>query len=916
MKMLRVAVPLGFAVVSACVTLPRAGAPALPDYNFRMRDFKLPNGLRIIVEEDHGSPLVGIFNVVGVGSTGDPKGKEGLAHLLEHLTFRAKHDGRITVWNRLDLSGAATNNAFTNFDTTVYYEVGPKEMLPNLLALEGARIAMPVPGVDEAVLNVEREVVRNELRQRGEMAVGPEFAWLQSAVFPPEHPYSRPTVGTHESLSAITLQDVKDFTQKHYRPENMTLLIIGDVDLATIDKVLDKALPKTLYTVPEGFKPTFGSRLPKVAAEPPAPPPAQLKTYQAVVPTPELYLAWSLPRSVDGAGVLQQFVTAAAQGALSEAWQGDSDIVSVQVELVDGVEASMLLASIPLHKGDHVEKTKELVLDQLVKLWSGGDLGSGEESDSQVEGAIKRERAFGQLRNQAVMRMTAGAEDIQNRGTERAVATHFTGDPLVYSRMLKSLGGVSIGQVLAFAGQYLTRDRARAIVIEPLKADAKGAANTGLGDPSGEANAVKANYTASAVKDLGRAKMVEGATEATLQNGLHVVVVPRRGGLPVVTLALGMPGGKAGSDPLAAADLAEEVAQPHGHRYGRPSDYGIFLSDVVGDDVHAVTLQGAIGNLPNMLAILSEHVKTQYVEPGAAVIFRRDNLEYLREMEALPDEQADRAGKKALFGAHPYGHVTSTKELDEVSDSEAEGFVKRSLSPKGATLVISGNVEAAQVLPLATQWLEDWSPRGEALKEPARPKPPEKARQVIVVHRPGATQVEVQLACLGPEPTPKQEAAQSILAELVGSTLFIRVREELGATYGLHGSASTLRGGVGLMEWQGSVEKARFTKALGVVKDVLEKTAAADEQAFGKARWQMARQATMRGGTSRSVARTVLRELMLGRNVSSADYAIDTLAEVTRDDLLEAWSACQKSQVFTFVGDQETIEQAVKSVGW
>jgi predicted Zn-dependent peptidase len=151
---------------------------------------------------------------------------------------------------------------------------------------------------------------------------------------------------------------------------------------------------------------------------------------------------------------------------------------------------------------------------------------------------------------------------------------------------------------------------------------------------------------------------------------------------------------------------------------------------------------------------------------------------------------------------------------------------------------------------------------------------------------------------------------------MIGSTLFIRVREELGATYGFHGSASSLPAGVGVLSAQGSVEKARFGKALGVIKDVLDKTSTFDDQVFGKARWQMARQATLRGSTSSSMTRTVLRELMLGRNVSSADYAIQTFAEVSKDDVLEAWSACQKSSVFTFVGDKDTIDSAVKAVGW
>ena len=90
---------VGCLVLMGCVSLPRPGRPSMPDVQFRMRDFRLADGMRIIVEEDHASPLVGVFTVVGVGSSGDPDGRAGLAHLIEHLAFRARPGGKGTAWN-------------------------------------------------------------------------------------------------------------------------------------------------------------------------------------------------------------------------------------------------------------------------------------------------------------------------------------------------------------------------------------------------------------------------------------------------------------------------------------------------------------------------------------------------------------------------------------------------------------------------------------------------------------------------------------------------------------------------------------------------------------------------------------------------------------------------------------------------
>ena len=108
-------------VLSACAnTLPNRGQVVMRDVNFPLRDFRLPSGLRVVVEEDRRSPVVAVVAVVGVGGSNDPAGKEGLAHVVEHLAFRARHSGSPSVWTRLEQVGAGHFNAFTSLDHTAY----------------------------------------------------------------------------------------------------------------------------------------------------------------------------------------------------------------------------------------------------------------------------------------------------------------------------------------------------------------------------------------------------------------------------------------------------------------------------------------------------------------------------------------------------------------------------------------------------------------------------------------------------------------------------------------------------------------------------------------------------------------------------------------------------------------------------
>ena len=193
-----------------CATLPQRGRVALGDIKIPVRDLRYGSGLRVLVEEDHSAPRVAIANIVGVGSANEPAGKEGMSHFIEHLAFRARHDGKTKMWTMLENSGAAGINAYTAFDETLYHEVCATEALPQVLKLEGLRMAYPVENVDPKTFAVEREVVRNELRQRGETGyVGEVLARMQTALYPKEHPYVHPVVGSHESLLSVTPADVQ-----------------------------------------------------------------------------------------------------------------------------------------------------------------------------------------------------------------------------------------------------------------------------------------------------------------------------------------------------------------------------------------------------------------------------------------------------------------------------------------------------------------------------------------------------------------------------------------------------------------------------------------------------------------------------------------------------------------------------------
>ncbi|WP_244224288.1 insulinase family protein [Corallococcus sicarius] len=169
----------------------------------------------------------------------------------------------------------------------------------------------------------------------------------------------------------------------HYRPENVTLVISGDVDLEEVEALLQQQLPPAW--VGTGTPLALDTRLPVQPALPAsAPVPQQMPVYTAAVPTPELYLSWVLPRGFDEASAVQDFLVDALEDHLWESMRSDGDIASPSTRVVPGTRASLFIVRVQLSRGDHPERTAEKVLDQVHKAWTlnlEGDSVRKQESD-------------------------------------------------------------------------------------------------------------------------------------------------------------------------------------------------------------------------------------------------------------------------------------------------------------------------------------------------------------------------------------------------------------------------------------------------------------------------------------------------------------------------------------------------------
>jgi len=204
-----------------------AQAQAVPKIKFEK--YTLPNGLEVILHEDHSTPVVAVNTWYKVGSGDEKVGRTGFAHLFEHIMFMGSEHVPVGVFDKELEAAGADNNGSTTEDRTNYYETLPSNALPLALWLDADRMGFLLPTMDKAKLDLQRDVVKNERRERVDnVPYGRGDEMILAALYPKGHPYSWSVIGSMDDLSAASVEDVSQFFRTYYAPNNATLVIAGD----------------------------------------------------------------------------------------------------------------------------------------------------------------------------------------------------------------------------------------------------------------------------------------------------------------------------------------------------------------------------------------------------------------------------------------------------------------------------------------------------------------------------------------------------------------------------------------------------------------------------------------------------------------------------------------------------------------
>ncbi len=249
--------------------------------------FTLPNGLTVILHEDHTTPTIAVNALVDVGSSREKPGRTGFAHLFEHLMFMGSPhvpEGMFDQWLE---SAGGDNNASTGKDYTDYFEDIPANALELPLFLDSDRFGYLVQAMTPEKVDLQRSVVKNEKRQRDDnRPYGMADSILDGNLFPPGHPYHWPVIGSMQDLNAASFQDVLEFFRTYYVPNNIDLVVAGDIDPVKTRILIEKWYEE----IPAG------APIPPLTAPPVVITREKRLVYEDRVQLPRLYMAWVTPR--------------------------------------------------------------------------------------------------------------------------------------------------------------------------------------------------------------------------------------------------------------------------------------------------------------------------------------------------------------------------------------------------------------------------------------------------------------------------------------------------------------------------------------------------------------------------------------------------------------------------------------------
>lgn len=640
--------------------------------DLKFERFVLPNGLTLLVHEDHKAPIAAVNVWYHVGSKNEKLGKSGFAHLFEHLMFNGSENFNDDYFQALERIGGTDLNGTTNSDRTNYFQNVPTSALDQVLFLESDRMGHLLGAIDQDKLDEQRGVVQNEKRQGENQPYGKQWELLTKAMYPKGHPYSWTVIGEMEDLNAASLEDVQEWFKAYYGAANAVIAIAGDVDPQEVHKkVLDY-----FGDIPSG--PTVMRQevnIPEKVTD-------SYQVYEDRVPEARILLAWNTPEFGNQEDIhfdlISAILTSGKNSRLYKRLVYDEQLASSVVSFQSSSEiASNFITWANVKPGGDAERVQEIMEEELAKLIKDGP----------TEKELKRVKAS------YFSSFIKGLERIGGfGGVSDILASNQTyfGGAGYYKTVLKYVEDATIADVQATAKKWLTKGK-----------------HVMLCKPFPEYTVTESSVDRSKLPEVGEAKssVFPELQRDKLSNGLNIVLA-KRTGVPTVVMNLMFDAGyktdylsSPGTAELAMNLLDEGTKELNSLEINeRLQLLGASLYSYSNQDNSNVYLNTLKPSLNASIDLFADVVLNPAFPEKEFTRLKEEQINTINQEKSQPVSMALRVMNKYLYGeGHPYSNpYTGTgyvETVNKLTKSDVEAFYKTWIRPNNATLVVTGDVE-------------------------------------------------------------------------------------------------------------------------------------------------------------------------------------------------------------------------------
>ncbi len=766
---------LVFALPSTFV-LAQGGAAAAPQApaaapKIQFEKYRLPNGLQVILHVDKKLPVVHVNQWFHVGSKNEKVNRSGFAHLFEHMMFQGSKNAPGEYFSFVEKAGAnlftGGVNGTTSTDRTNYFATVPSSSLEYVLWLESDRLATLTDVLTKEALDNQRDVVKNERRQGLENV--PYGRWdtlVVENIFPARHPYSWTVIGSHEDLTAASVEDVKEFFKTYYTPNNLSLAITGDFDPAEAKRLVEKYFGP----IPPGPSLDRPARnVPALAAE-------KIIEVNDRVPQERVYLNWITPPMYEaGDGELDIIANILSDGLSSRL----NKVLVYDRQLASDVQAfqqSQEIASIftiiaTARPGASLAQIEKVITDEIARL--------AKEGPTQAE----LNRAKVKLEYQFV----TGLERIGGFGGKADRLNQyntFLGDPDKFEFDLNRYRNASVEGVRDTAARWLNTRNRLLVRFHPETSQRPTTAET---DRSKQpALGADKSYIAPTVQT------------AKLENGLEIYVVERKE-LPKVAVALATKTGSV-ADPAQKAGLARLAYATM--ELGTKTRNAIEIEQALGDlgtsifanasrESSTTGLEVLKRNLSPAMGIFADVVRNPVYPASEIEREKKITIDAIAQQLNDPNGIANRVRNIILFGEnHPYGRPSFgyASSVSQITSEDLARFHSTYVKPANSALIFAGDITLAEATELARQNFGTWAGAAPPAVNVTAPQTLGGSGKIYLIDKPDAAQtVVVQVSAAPPRKSDEFYAfnlADAVWGGGFQSRLNLNLREQKGYSYG------------------------------------------------------------------------------------------------------------------------------------